>query len=626
LDSEKGTGTDMPERIAAATARGRHAAQGALALFGLLVVLLAGVFVHAQAQRVFLDDTARRGDTTLRLAVSTLTAQLDRFQRLPRLVAEQPVIRALAAHPHDPARIAAANLTLRHIAVTLGASDIYFMDPGGITRAASNFDHPTSFIGGNFAFRPYFTQALAGGEGRFFALGTTSGKRGYYFGAPVRVDDRIAGVMVVKIDLDAIEDTWRGGDDEVLVTDPENIIFLSSRPDWLFRPYVRPDADAADRTRATRRYADRAITGAPLLTGLPGPDGLARPGTGGAMLALSEWMETAGWKVTVLLDTALARRQAIVFTLAVMLALGLLMALAAALWQRRARLRDRLAMQAAARAELERRVAARTAELAALNARLGAEVAERAAAEANLRQAQADLIQAAKLAALGQMSAALSHEFNQPLAAVRNYAETLPALVERGRTDEARRNAGRILALVDRMAALGRDLRNFARTPERGVGRASLPEVIRAASEIAGPRLRAVGADLAVTLAPDLPAVAGGPLRLEQVLVNVITNAADAVDGRADRRILLTAEPTATGARIRVRDFGPGVPDALRERIFDPFFTTRGVGRGLGLGLSISYNIVKDFGGELTLVDPEGGGAEFRIDLRRAADEGIQAA
>lgn len=228
-------------------------------------------------------------------------------------------------------------------------------------------------------------------------------------------------------------------------------------------------------------------------------------------------------------------------------------------------------------------------------------------------------MQAAKLAALGQMSAALSHEFNQPLAAARTYAENAVTLIDRGRVEDARGNAERILSLIDRMAALGRHLRTFARKPGQKIGRATLPEAIAAAAEIAGPRLRTAQAELRVSLAPDLPAVAAGPLRLEQVLVNIITNAADAVEGTGNRQIELTAMPTRTGARITVRDHGPGVPPALRERIFDPFFSTKGVGKGLGLGLSISYNIIKDFGGDLSVTDAAGGGAAFHIDLAAAS-------
>jgi two-component system C4-dicarboxylate transport sensor histidine kinase DctB len=336
-------------------------------------------------------------------------------------------------------------------------------------------------------------------------------------------------------------------------------------------------------------------------------------------------MPEADWKLRVLTDTAPARQQAATVAVAVTMALGLLMLAMAIALQRRARLRERLEMQQAARVDLERRVEERTRELATVNRRLEAEVAERTAAEQGLRQAQADLVQAGKLAALGQMSAALSHEFNQPLTAARTYADNAQVLLDRGRTEDARGNIVRILGLIDRMAAISRHLRSFARKPGKKLSSVLLPEVIEAAREIADLRLRAAGAVLEVDLAPGLPQVEAGPVRLQQVLVNILTNAADAVEGGDDLRIRLTAEPHAGGVRIAIRDHGPGVPASVAPRIFDPFFSTKGVGKGLGLGLSISYNIVKDFGGDLTLHSPEGGGAEFRIDLRAAAP-GMEAA
>lgn len=613
--AEAPRGTRLPPGLS----RGRALLAAGLAV---LVLALAGLAAHRQAQSAFLDDTARRGDTTLRLAVATLQGQLDRFERLPRLIAEQALMRDLARDPGNADLVARANLYLRGIATMLGASDVYLMNRGGTTVAASNFDTATSFVGGNFAFRPYFTEAMAQGEGRFFALGTTSGKRGYYFGAPVRAGDTAMGVLVFKIDLDAIEDTWSGGDDQIIVTDPEGIVFLSSREDWLFRPLAPLTAAQKARTAATRRYADRDVDVAPLLLAedaagrrlveVEAPAGRQR------LLKLSVAMPGAGWTVSVLLDTALAERQAVTLALAAVLALGLGSMAGAVVLQRRARLRERLVLQQAAQAELETRVAERTAELAAVNTRLEAEVAERIAAEQDLRQAQTDLIQAGKMAALGQMSAALSHEFNQPLAATRTYADNALVLIDRGRVPEARGNIDRILSLIDRMAELSRHLRNFARKPGTRPGAVALPEVVAAAAEIAGPRLRTADAVLETDLAPDLPRLVAGPVRLEQVLVNVITNAADAVDGLPDRRITLTARATPDGARITITDRGPGVPQALRERIFDPFFSTKGVGKGLGLGLSISYNIIKDFGGDLSVGDAPGGGAMFQIDLRRA--------
>lgn len=599
------------------------------ALVFAVALLAAGWATQRQAETVFLDDAAQTGRTTLRLATATLRAQLERYERLPALIAEQDLVIRLAQTPRDQTLVNRANRMLRDLALHLRASDIYFMDVHGTTRAASNFDTGTSFMGRNFAFRPYFADALAGGEGRFFALGTTSLKRGYYFGAPVTGGDGILGVLVFKIDLDEIESTWRGGPDEIIVTDPEGVVFLSSREDWLFRALTPLEGDRLDRTRTTRRYADRDIGVLPLQArdDLGGRRYVSMEENGDTrgFLKLTEPMPEADWDVSVLLATAPAERQARTAALVVVLVLALG---SLALWtlaQRRARLADRLQMQQAVRDQLEARVVERTAELAAVNVRLEAEVAERTAAEAELRRAQAGLVQAGKMAALGQMSAALSHEFNQPLAAARNYADNALVLFDRGRTADARSNIERILALIDRMTAISRTLRSFARKPGESLGPVDLAETVAAAMEIAELRLKSAGAVLDVTLAPGLPRVTAGPVRLQQVLVNLVTNAADAVQPLADRRIGLAAIRTPGGVRITVRDHGPGVPEALRERIFDPFFSTKEVGKGLGLGLSISYNIVKDFGGHLSVADAPGGGALFVLDLR-AAEAGQSAA
>lgn len=595
--------------------------QTGLMLLALAALLVIAGAVHRQALRANLDETSRRAQNTLQLASTSLRGHMTRFERLPPLLADQPLVRALAAEPGDAGLVAQTNAFLEDVAAQLGASDIYLMDPVGTTRAASNHATDTSFVGGNFAFRPYFSEAIAGREGRFFALGTTSGKRGYYFGAPVRAGEgeAILGVLVVKIDLDTLEDTWAGSDYDLIVTDPEGVVFLTSRDSWLFSATAALTPALRETLTATRRYADtplgifpqtaeRALDGHRLMT-------LADNGLSRELLVLSEPMTDAGWTISVLLDTAPAQRQALVLSVVAVLALGSFGMGVAVVLQRRARLRDRIEMQQAAQADLERRVQERTAALAELNQTLNAEVAERRLAEQNLRQAQTDLIQAAKLAALGQMSAALSHEFNQPLGALRNYAENAQVLLDRNRLPEVRDNIGRILAMVDRMTAIGRHLRSFARKPGQRLLPVDLAEVIEAAQEIASLRLRAAGAELAVDLPGDLPPVQAGPVRLQQVLVNLIGNAADALDGKDDGRIRLSAVVTATGVRLSVSDNGPGVPPALAERIFDPFFSTKGVGKGLGLGLSISYNIVRDFGGSLSLDTAPEGGAAFHIDL-----------
>jgi len=590
------------------------------AAFAGLLSVLAGWAVWQQTLAQGLEETARRGDNVLQLAATALSGQLDRFERLPPLIAEDASIRALAADPRNNDLVARTNLYLERIQVLLGASDIYLMDSDGLTIATSNHGSDTSFIGGNFAFRPYFYEAMRGKLGRYFALGTTSGKRGYYFGAPVMDGSRIAGVLVFKIDLDAIEETWRGGDYAVLVTDPDGVVFLSSRSDWLFQTLRPLPGEDKARVQATRRYANGQIGNLEILSDTS-RDGLHLVAMGDEagpreFVQRDLPMEAAGWRVHVLIDTAPARRAARTAAVLAILSVGLMALFGFVLWQRRLRLDERLQMQQAARADLERRVEERTQELAGLNQQLEAEIAER-------RQAQADLVQAGKLAALGQMSAALSHEFNQPLAAARTYADNAGVLMDRGRMDEARSNLVRILALIDRMTAISRHLRSFARKPGQKLSAVHLPEVIEAAVEIAALRLRAAEATLTIDLPPDLPAVVAGPVRLQQVLVNILTNAADAVEGGARREVSLSAIVEGQDVVIRICDSGPGVPEALAARVFDPFFSTKGVGKGLGLGLSISYNIIKDFGGNLSVTEAAGGGAEFTVRLRISSQSSV---
>jgi two-component system C4-dicarboxylate transport sensor histidine kinase DctB len=308
------------------------------------------------------------------------------------------------------------------------------------------------------------------------------------------------------------------------------------------------------------------------------------------------------------------------------LALGLLVLSAFILWQRRRQLAERLAVQNRAKAELEARVIERTSQLASANDALRVEVTERRAAEDRLRQTQSELVQAGKLAALGQMSAALSHEFNQPLAAARNYTENAQVLLDRDRKGEARETLARLLDMIDRMTRISRNLRHFARKPNQKLRPVALAEVVADARDLLGWRFQKSGADLVLDLGPDPLWVTAGSVRLQQVLVNLIGNALDAVEGGNDQRLILTARREGAMVAISLRDHGPGIAPALIDRIFDPFFSTKEVGKGLGLGLSITYNIMRDFGGQMQVRNHPDGGAEFTLHLHATEAPGQQAA
>lgn len=596
-----------------------------LPIAAVLAILQGGAF----ATRSYMEEASLQAGSALRLAVAALGGHLSRYEPLPALIADHDDIKALLQSPDDPALRAEANGYLEEINALLESSDIYVITPDGETIAASNYDQPATFVGQNFHYRPYFQEAVAGKQARFYALGTTSLKRGYYFSSPVTVEGKILGVIVFKVDIDSIEASWRGGEYKIFVADPEGIIFMTGSPEWLYSGILPLNKERLARTQASRRYAEAELKPLPVSESDDEGHRLMTIATGGEAreyLVLSHYMPEADWTVNVLMDTASVRVQARTTLIALVLFLCLAGLAVAALMQRRARIVERLRLQEEARNELERRVEERTADLARVNRQIEMEIAERRLTEQELRKTQADLIQAGKLAGLGQMSAALSHEFNQPLAAAKTYADSAAMLIDRGRVAEARDNVSRISGLIDRMASISRHLRNFARKPNEKLGLVFLDEVVGDAMEIAATRLKAANAALSVDLGPERLAVRAGPVRLQQVLVNIISNAADAVEGRGDRRILLTARREDGRVVIAVRDHGPGVPAAIAERIFDPFFTTKGVGKGLGLGLSISYNIVKDFGGDLAVENREEGGAVFRIvlDAAEAAREAAE--
>lgn len=586
-----------------------------------IVVVLAILQAGALLTRSYMDEASSQASSALRLAVAALAGHLSRYEPLPALIADHDDIEGLLQAPDSPALRKVANEYLKEINALLESSDIYVMTPDGNTIAASNYDTPGTFIGENFSYRPYFLDAIAGSPARFYALGTTSLKRGYYFSSPVEVAGKILGVIVFKVDIDSIESSWRGGEYKIFVADPEGIVFMTGSPEWLYSGILPLDAPRLARTQTSRRYADAVLKPLPVTESVYHGQHLmqiAGEGTRREYLRLSHYMPEADWTVNVLFDTASVRTQARTTLIAGLLFICLAGLGGAVLWQRRGRVVERLRLQEETRNELEHRVEERTADLARVNEQIELEIAERRLTELELRKTQADLIQAGKLAGLGQMSAALSHEFNQPLAAAKTYADSAAMLIDRGRVPEAQDNVRRISGLIDRMASISRHLRNFARKPNEKLGPVPLPDVIADTLEIIAPRLKAADAKLTVELESDGILVKAGPVRLQQVLVNIISNAADAVEGLPDRRIVLSARRMDSTVVIEVHDHGAGVPAAIAERIFDPFFTTKGVGKGLGLGLSISYNIVKDFGGSLSVANYLDGGAVFRIVLESA--------
>ncbi|MFV3077151.1 sensor histidine kinase [Niveispirillum fermenti] len=569
------------------------------AAFALSAFLLAWAG-GALAARLARDNLAEAAGPRRALYVAGLRSELTRHETLPAILALSQTLRRVLHAPDDPAAVAEANLYMERIADRTGAAALYLLDTGGTTLAASNWRRPDSFVGRNFAYRPYFREALAGGSGRFYGIGTTSREPGHYFARALEDGALTLGITVVKVSLAPVERSWAQAADPILVVDANGVVILSSNPDWTFRMLAAPTAAEQVRLADTRQYEGVRLRP---LDWRPGPDGTASlAGLPDRYLVTGSAVEGTPWRLYLLssLDGVDLARD-IGRTAGV--GLTALLALAWLYWRQRRR--TRLAWRRAA-AALEGQVAARTAELVAANQ--------------DLHRAQDGLVQAAKLAALGQLSAGITHELNQPLAALRTFSDNAATFLERGRLDRVAENLRHIAGLTERMARITGQLRTFARRSDNRPENVPLARAIDNALTLLVEKTRRTGAVMVIDLPEGLPAggqVRCDPLRLEQVLVNLLGNALDAVAGAPVRRVRVTAGPAAAAGRLRldIADSGPGIAPADMPRLFEPFFTTKAPGLGLGLGLVISAGIIRDHDGSLSAANGPDGGAVFSVEL-----------
>ena len=576
-----------------------------LALLALCLAPLLWPLQHL-AERYYRSELAGQNRQTLDLYVANLLGTLHRYEVLPQILGELPALRNSLADPEDPHTLSTANKLLAEINSQTGAEVMYLIDADGNTVATSNWDKPDSFIRRNFAFRPYFSEAMDGKLGRFFGLGTTSGKRGYYFAAPVTEGDKKLGVLVVKVDLDHTERLWGNTPEQLLTTDDNGVVILTSRPDWRFKATRKLSPQEQQDIFAILPYPTRNLQ--PLNIN---PD---------SWVVQTQKIDETGWSVNILAPRTLIDRP-----VRTVLAIGaatllVVMLLISLMMQRRRHYLERIAFEAKARRELEGRVAERTSDLEGLNQRLRKEVLEREHAQQELVRAQDDLVQAGKLSALGTMSASISHELNQPLAAIRSYAENAEVLLDHQRTEDARSNLKLINELTGRMSSIIAHLRAFARRDRHAPESVALQPALDDALALLAKRRRS----MEVELIRDLPAatlwVEAGETRLRQVLGNLLANALDALTEKGPpRKLWLSAQSTADGVNLYIRDNGPGFCLEALGRASEPFYTTKTRTQGLGLGLAICETLMRAFGGELSFANHKEGGALITLKLRAGA-------
>ena len=567
--------------------------------FAGVVAVSAAVWVFAMTQN--LRELERRGQSDLALASDRLVSSLFGFRQLAV---------ALAADPRIAANSGADDLrsVLLHASDISGALDFVLLDREGHYIASATGRDSYAWKQATFVQR-----ATDGTLGHHVAGSASFGRRAFYYAAPVfSGGGSVSRVVVAVINLEAIEDDFRGSRPAVFMTDQDGIILFSNRSELIFRDrnlshqngtgttgdhVILPFVDA--RPRGVLGYDTWSVSGGPYLPR--------------RALHVTKNLPVISMRAEALVDLRPALWDAILQAAAsgvVFLLFGSVMLAIAN--QRR--------VLAEANTALEERVGERTRELRQANASLVTEVAERKEAEAALQRAQKDLIQAGKLSALGKMSAGISHELNQPLMAIQSFSDNAVTFIERGDTDTAGRNMRKVGDLATRMGRIIQNFRAFARQEQDTAQRVDLLQAVNGAIELASSRLERANVKLQLELPTNPVWVQGGEVRLQQVILNLVTNAIDAM-ARSDPRELTISVQTDTSTILTIRDTGPGIDEP--EKVFEPFYSTKEIGEaeGVGLGLSISYGLVQSFGGNIRGQNLADGGAMFLVELQPWPEE-----
>ncbi len=554
----------------------------ALVFVAIGVVLVTNRFLTES----FTETTRNRAELRLALYSGNMISELQRTSVVPLLLSRDPAI----SEALMKGNFAFTSQRLIQVQADIGVASILLLDSDGRTVGATN----RNLLGTNFRAMSFFLDSQRSMETVFSFSTRDGGGYEFTYSQAIKADSQLLGVIVVAVDLMKYERAWSGLQDVALVTNSEGIVILATEPRWRGQrldEVISMQDDPSSLDRAFKQALDVTTDWT-----------RSRPDTylkGVAFLRTDARVPFRGWRmVTFTAYDSVRERVNGILALEIM-GFAILMALTFYILSRRA-----WSQTLTFRRE--------SAELRQLNARLQQEIAERQKVQKDLAVAELTLAQSSKLAALGEMSAAVSHELNQPLAAMKTYLAGARLLLQRRRPDEALSSFQRIDDLIDRMGAITRQLKSYARKGGEAFEPVDLRQCLSAALAMMEPQLKLRVVKITRSLPRQPVMVLADRLRLEQVLINLLRNALDATKENAEPQIelILSAGETAT---LTVRDNGHGIQNL--ENLFEPFYTTKTPGEGVGLGLAISSGIVTDLGGRLTARNSEQGGAVFEMQL-----------
>ncbi len=609
-----------------------HRALGVMAV--LVLLLVTALFAYRVSEKQGFGQMRDESSHQLDILAAAIDSEVTRHASIPSAVELNPDVLALLRAPagQQERLQGAANRFLQKLNDHLGGPVIFVLDTSGKVVASSDWIFSDNLLGADLSYMPLFRGAVAGVPGRHYAVDNVRKEPGYFFALPIRDEQqewKVIGVAVVKSSLHELERRWLGQDAPALIVDPNGIVLLASPPEWRYAT-LQPKKPEELARISREQFAgqplgatsldiaiDAAQDGAVVhlsreLKSVSGPLQGAR-----SYLALSRHLPGTAWRIIVFSDLRPVAVQASTHAALAAAAIGCLLLWLLFLSQRRRLARGReetRLMLEQANQELERNVAARTADLSEAVAGLQREVAERQRAEQTLRAAQDELVQAAKLAVLGQMATGITHELSQPLGAIRTLSANAVEFMHRGDLATAERNLGIVGQLAEQAGGIITPLKTFARkSPALSVA-VDVAQAVDAALFLFEARLKKMNVAVDRKFSADSWIAWCDQNRLQQVLVNLIGNALDAMADEPVRSLSFSAERASSGqVALAVSDSGFGFSEEALAHLFEPFFTTKQPGEGLGLGLTISRDILRDFGGDLMAGPAPGGGARFVI-------------
>ena len=573
-----------------------------LFMFAVIIfILFSGAALTVYYNRQAIQHLA---DERLNFYENVLRLQLDKYNYLPFLVAGSTEVKEFFSGEGSEEQV---NHFLKEVCTKAGATAVYILDSKGVALCSSNWDQKNTYVGLDLSFRPYFKASIKGKGKKFYGVGFAAEQPGYYISCPIVQDGVTKGVSVAKIDLSRLQEVWMEGGENLFVTNADDIIILSSRPEWRYRTLTPLAPETMHQIQEGGQFPEPSLRPLDWHTVLADYLGLVQI-NGSFFLKSSREIKGMSWSISYLVGAKPVLERGGFAVLVLFAFVGA--TLVVRMFFREKRLK-----------ELSLRQAEEAYKIRLMNMQLAQEVEERERTEKDLREAQKELIEAGKLAALGEMATAVAHELNQPIAALKMYIASCRLMLERNDTAELDSTLLNVLGISDRMAKVTGQLKAYARKSSDSEGafevRAAVDETLSLMQHQFEHEFCKFKADYSC---PDL-SVSGDRGRFEQVLINLFRNALDAMKDQDEKLLKVDVVHENETVVISVADNGPGIAPEVEEKVFEPFVTTKE--EGVGLGLSISYKAIKEMGGRMWSDNrPEGGGVFFlELPLKRTPED-----